>query len=55
MKEVFARTKKGKQIMSKICNKAKNDIEYDRFTDKMSKMSIDKSIIIDEFINEDEL
>lgn len=55
MKEVFAKTKKGKQIMSKICSKAKNDIEYDKFTDKMDKMKIDKSIIIDEFINEDEL
>ena len=55
MKEVFARTKKGKQIMSKICNKAKNDIEYSKFTDKMSKMKLDKSIITDEFIKEEEL
>ena len=28
MKEVFAKTKKGKLIMSKLCNMAKNDIEY---------------------------
>lgn len=55
MKEVFAKTKKGKQIMSKICNKAKNDIEYSKFTDKMSKMKLDKSIITDEFIKEEEL
>lgn len=55
MKEVFAKTKKGKQIMSKLCNIAKNDIEYDRFTDKMTKMKVDKSIITDEFINEEEL
>lgn len=55
MKEVFAKTKKGKLIMSKICNMAKNDIEYDRFTDRMSKMKMDKSIITDEFINEEEL
>lgn len=55
MKEVFAKTKKGKQIMSKLCSIAKNDIEYDRFTDKMTKMKVDKSIITDEFINEEEL
>lgn len=55
MKEVFAKTKKGKQIMSKLCNMAKNDIEYNRFTDKMSKMKLDKSIITDEFIKEEEL
>lgn len=55
MKEVFAKTKKGKLIMSKLCNMAKNDIEYDRFTDRMSKMKVDKSIITDEFINEEEL
>lgn len=55
MKEVFAKTKKGKLIMSKLCNMAKNDIEYDRFTDKMTKMKVDKSIITDEFINEEEL
>lgn len=55
MKEVFAKTKKGKQIMAKLCNNAKNDIEYGKFTDKMDKMKLDKSIIIDEFINEDEL
>ena len=34
---------------------AKNDIEYDRFADKMSKLKVDKSIITDEFINEEEL
>lgn len=55
MKEVFARTKKGRQIMSKICAKAKDDIEYTRFTDRMNKMKVDKSIITDEFINENEL
>lgn len=55
MKEVFARTKKGKLIMSKLCSMAKNDIEYDRFADKMSKLKVDKSIITDEFINEEEL
>lgn len=55
MKEVFAKTKKGRQIMSKICAKAKNDIEYDRFTDKMTKMKLDKSVITDEYIKEEEL
>lgn len=55
MKEVFAKTKKGRQLMSILCAKSKNDIEYNKFTDKMSKMKMDKSMITDEFINEDEL
>jgi len=55
MKEVFAGTKKGKSIMSKICGKSKNDIEYDKFTDKMSKKSTDKSVITDEYIGINEL
>ena len=55
MKEVFAKTRKGKEIMSKISNKAKNDIEYDKFVDKMTKMKQDKGIITDDYIHPDEL
>ena len=55
MKEILAKTKKGKQIMSIICNKAKNDIDYNRFVNKMDKMRINKSIIVDEYIHQDEL
>lgn len=55
MKEVFAKTKKGKGIMSKICGKAKDDIEYDNFTDRMDKLKADKSMITDEYISPDEL
>ena len=55
MKEIFAKTKKGKQIMSLICNKTKNDIDYNRFINKMDKMRINKSVITDEFIHQDEL
>lgn len=55
MKEVFAKTKKGKNIMSKLCGKAKNEIQYDKFTDKMSKMRTDKSMITDEYIGVNEL
>lgn len=55
MKEILAKTKKGKQIMSVICNKAKNDIDYNRFVNKMDKMRINKSIIVDEYIHQDEL
>lgn len=55
MKEVFAKTKKGKEIMSLICNKAKNDMDYNRFINKMDKMRINKSVITDEFIHQDEL
>ena len=55
MKEVFAKTKKGKEIMSSISFKAKNDIEYDKFVDKMTKMKQDKGIITDDYIHPDEL
>ena len=55
MKEVFAKTKKGKEIMSILSKKAKNDMEYIRFVDKMDKMKINKSIITDEYIHLDEL
>jgi hypothetical protein len=55
MKEVFAKTKKGKQIMSKLSHKAKRESEYDKFVDKMTKMKTDKGIITDDYIHPDEL
>ena len=55
MKEVFAKTKKGKEIMSFLCNKAKNDMDYNRFVDKMDKMKLNNSLIIDEYIHLNEL
>lgn len=55
MKEVFAKTKKGKEIMSNLSHKAKNDIEYDKFVDKMTKMKQDKGIITDDYIHPEEL
>lgn len=55
MKEVFAKTRKGKEIMSFICNKAKNDMDYNRFINKMDKMKLNNSLITDEFIHENEL
>ena len=55
MKEIFAKTRRGKEIMSKISFKSKNDIEYDKFVDKMTKMKKDKGVITDEFIHPDEL
>lgn len=55
MKEVFAKTRKGRGIMSKMCGKAKEDIEYDNFTDRMDKLKADKSVITDEYISADEL
>lgn len=49
MKEVFAKTRRGKEIMSKLSFKSKNDIEYDKFVDKMTKMKKDKGIITDDY------
>jgi hypothetical protein len=55
MKEIFAKTKKGKKIMAKISNKSKQDIQYDKFVDKMTKMKQDKNVITDDFIHPEEL
>ena len=55
MKEVFAKTRKGKEIMSFICNKAKDDMDYNRFINKMDRMKLNNSLIIDEYIKEEEL
>ena len=55
MKEVLAGTKKGRRIMAFICNKAKDDSEYDKFVDRMDKMKKDKGIITDDYIHPEEL
>ena len=55
MKEVLAGTKKSKELMSKLCKRAKNDAEYDKFVDKMDKMKKDSGIITDDYIHADEL
>ena len=55
MKEIFAKTKKSKQIMSILCNKAKNDMDYNRFINKMDNMKLNTSLITDEYIHLDEL
>ena len=55
MKEILAGTKKGRRLMSKICNKAKRDSEYDKFVDRMTKMKKDNGIITDDYIHADEL
>ena len=55
MKEIFAKTKKGKEIMAHISAKAKRDMEYDEFLDKMDKKNKDKGIITDEYILAEEL
>jgi hypothetical protein len=55
MREIFAKTKKSKNIMSLLTKKAKNDMEYYHFANKMDKMKLDKSIITDEYIQYNEL
>lgn len=55
MKEVFAKTKKGKEIMSLLSFKSKEDMDYDKFVDKIEKHKNNKGIITDDFIHLDEL
>lgn len=54
-KEIFASTKKGRDIMSALSDKAKKESEYDSFLGRMDKMKKDQGIIIDEYIHADEL
>jgi hypothetical protein len=55
MKEVFAKTKKSKLLMSNLSKLAKNDMEYNRFIEKIPKMNTDKTIIADNYIQAEEL
>lgn len=55
MKEVLAKTKKGKSIMSNLSAKAKNDAEYEKFVDRMDKMKQDRGLIADDYIHPEEL
>ena len=55
MQEVFAKTRKGKKLMGSLVAKAKNDADYDKFSDKMTSLQTDKNLINDEYINENEL
>ena len=40
--------------MSNLCLSSKKESDYDRFVDKMEKKKLEKSLITDEFITEDE-
>ena len=55
MREVLAKTRKGKRMMAKIAEKAQYEKEYSGFEDKMSKFNTDKNVITDEYIHPDEL
>lgn len=54
-KEIFMKTKRGKDILNKVIEKAKKDMEYADFENTMNKMKTDKNLIIDEFFNDEEL
>lgn len=53
MREIFGQTKKGRDLMSKIVEDVKNDIEYTNFNNRLSLKRDDT--INDEFFNPDEL
>ena len=55
MKEVLAKTRKGKRMMARLSEKAQFEKEYSGFEDKMSKFNTDKNVITDEYIHPDEL
>lgn len=54
MKEVFAKTNKGRQIMSYLSAKAKNDMDYMRFVDRMDTKKDGFGVITDDYIHEEE-
>ena len=55
MQEVLAKTKTGKRLMGKLIEKSKTEKEYNKFSDKMSKLQTDKNVITDEYIHPEEL
>ena len=55
IKEVLAKTRTGKRLMAKLIEKAKNEKEYEKFYDKMTKLKTDKNLINDEYIHTEEL
>lgn len=55
IREVLAKTRTGKRMMGKVIEKAKKEKEYNKFSDKMSKLKTDKSVITDEYIYPEEL
>lgn len=55
MREVLAKTRKGKRMMARLSEKAKFEKEYSGFEDKMSKFNTDKNVITDEYIHPEEL
>lgn len=55
LKNVFARTNKGKRMLAILTKKAKEDKEYSKFADKMATLQTDKNIITDDYIHPDEL
>lgn len=55
MKEVLIRTKKGAEIMSYISKKAKEDLDYCKFCDKMDKAGSQNSVIIDNYLHLEDL
>ena len=55
MREVLAKTRKGKRMMAKIAEKSQYEKEYSGFEDKMSKFNANKNVITDEYIHPDEL
>ena len=55
MKEVFAKTKKGREIMSYLSVKAKRDMQYARFVDRMDTKKDGLGIIADDYICQEDL
>lgn len=54
MKEVMAGTKRGRDIMSRLCSKAKKSAEYNKFVDRMDARRDDIGVITDGFMKEEE-
>lgn len=54
LKEVFYKTKKGKESIQDIINDANNDLDYEDFQNTLAAKR-EKTLVTDEFINSDEL
>lgn len=55
MSEILAGTEEGENILKSIVNEAEDEMDYDDFSDTLVQKNMDKNMIADEYIREDEL
>lgn len=55
MSEILAGTEEGEQIIKSMVEEAEEEMDYDDFSDTLSQKNMEKNMIADEYLREDEL